>query len=49
MDKTHRYLLWISAIYGFLFFISNPTMPIYLDALGIGGRFIGFYLVSGGL
>jgi len=49
MDKTHRYLLWISAIYGFLFFISNPTMPIYLDALGIGGRFIGFYLASGGL
>lgn len=49
MDKSHRYLLWITGIYGFLFFITNPTMPAYLNALGIGGRFIGLYLASGGL
>ncbi len=47
MEKAHRYLLWISAIYGFLFFIANPTMPTYLDRLDIGGRFIGLYLASG--
>ncbi|MGS0973631.1 MAG: MFS transporter [Candidatus Izemoplasmataceae bacterium] len=49
MDRSHKYLLWITVIYGFLFFITNPSMPAYLDSLDIGGRFIGMYLASGGL
>lgn len=49
MEKSQKYLLGITAIYGFLFFISNPSMPEYLDDLEIGGRFVGLYLASGGL
>jgi len=49
MEKSQKYLLWVTSIYGFLFFISNPSMPEYLETLDIGGRFVGLYLASGGL
>ncbi len=49
MTKTKRYLLFISLMFGILFNLGNPAIPLYTNSLGIKGMFVGFYLASGGL
>ncbi len=49
LDKRKRYLLGISFLYGVLFFLGNPTIPLYTNKLGIDGSFIGYYFACNGL
>lgn len=49
MAKSRRYLLFISLMFGILFNLGNPAIPVYTNSLGIEGMFVGFYLASGGL
>lgn len=49
MSKTKRYLLFIALMFGILFNLGNPAIPLYTNSLEIEGRFVGFYLASGGL
>ncbi len=48
MTNTKRYLLFIAFMFGILFHLGNPAIPLYTNSLGIEGRFVGFYLASGG-
>ena len=36
-------------MFGVLFYISNPAIPLYTESLGIRGSIVGVYLASGGL
>lgn len=49
MTKTKLYLMFIALMFGILFNLGNPAIPLYTNKLGIEGRFVGFYLASGGL
>ena len=49
MKKEKKYLLFITLLFGILFNIGNPAVPLYTNSLNISGRFVGFYLASGGL
>jgi DHA1 family multidrug resistance protein-like MFS transporter len=49
MAKSRGYLLFISLMFGILFNLGNPAIPLYTNSLDIGGMFVGFYLASGGL
>ena len=49
LKKETKYLLFITLLFGILFNIGNPAIPIYTNSLGITGRFVGFYLASGGV
>ena len=49
MAKSRRYLLFISLMFGILFNLGNPAIPVYTNSLDIEGMFVGFYLASGGL
>lgn len=49
MTKTKLYLMFIALMFGILFNLGNPSIPLYTNKLGIEGRFVGFYLASGGL
>ncbi len=49
LTKETKYLLFITLLFGILFNIGNPAIPIYTNSLNITGRFVGFYLASGGI
>ena len=49
MAKSKRYLLFISLMFGILFNLGNPAIPVYINLLDIDGMFVGFYLASCGL
>lgn len=49
MDKTKLYLMLISLMFGILFNLGNPAIPLYTNSLDISGRFVGFYLASNGV
>ena len=49
LDKETKYLLFITLLFGILFNVGNPAIPIYTNSLNITGRFVGFYLASGGV
>lgn len=49
LTKETKYLLFISLLFGILFNIGNPAIPIYTNSLNITGRFVGFYLASSGV
>lgn len=49
MNREKKYLLFITLLFGVLFNIGNPAIPLYTNSLGISGRFVGFYLASGGV
>ncbi len=49
MKKEKIYLLFITLLFGILFNIGNPAVPLYINSLHISGRFVGFYLASGGI
>ena len=49
MKKAKRYLLFISFMFGVLFSLGNPAIPLYTGSLGIGESIVGFYLASGGI
>ena len=49
MKKEKLYLLFISLLFGIFFNIGNPAVPLYINSLDISGRFVGFYLASGGI
>ena len=49
LTKETKYLLFITLLFGILFNIGNPAIPIYTNSLDITGRFVGFYLASGGV
>jgi len=36
-------------MFGILFNVGNPAIPVYTNSLDISGRFVGFYLASGGV
>ncbi len=36
-------------MFGILFNIGNPAVPLYTNSLNISGRFVGFYLAGGGI
>ncbi len=36
-------------MFGILFNLGNPAIPLYTNSLDIRGMFVGFYLASGGL
>jgi len=46
MNKSSKYLLFISFMYGILINISNPAYPEYLRFLEIDDKFIGWFLAS---
>jgi DHA1 family multidrug resistance protein-like MFS transporter len=49
MKKAKIYLLFISLMFGILFSLGNPAIPVYTAQLGIKEGVVGFYLASGGL
>ena len=49
LTKETKYLLFITLLFGILFNVGNPAIPIYTNSLNITGRFVGFYLASGGV
>ena len=49
MSKHKKYLLFISFMFGILFNLGNPTIPLYLDELNIGGVFFGLFLSTTGI
>ena len=49
MSNKKKYLLVITLLFGVLFNIGNPAIPLYTNSLNISGRFVGFYLASGGI
>ena len=49
MNRERKYLLFITLLFGILFNIGNPAIPLYTNSLNISGRFVGFYLASGGV
>ncbi len=49
LTKETKYLLFITLLFGILFNLGNPAIPIYTNSLNISGRFVGFYLASGGV
>jgi DHA1 family multidrug resistance protein-like MFS transporter len=49
MKNAKRYLLFISFMFGLLFSLGNPAIPLYTESLGIGESVVGFYLASGGI
>jgi len=49
VKKEKKYLLFITLLFGILFNIGNPAVPLYTNSLNISGRFVGFYLASGGI
>ena len=49
MKKAKTYLLFISLMFGILFSLGNPAIPLYTESLGIGESVVGFYLASGGI
>ncbi len=49
MKKEKKYLLFITLLFGILFSIGNPAVPLYTNSLNISGKFVGFYLASGGV
>jgi len=48
MTKRKPYILFISLVYGLLFNLGNPAVPLYTNSLGIPSTFVGLYLASGG-
>jgi MFS family permease len=36
-------------MFGVLFSVGNPAIPLYTNSLGISGRFVGIYLASNGI
>lgn len=49
LRKQTKYLLFITLLFGILFNVGNPAIPVYTNSLDITGRFVGFYLASGGV
>ena len=49
MNKEKKYLLLITLLFGILFNVGNPAVPLYTNSLDISGKFVGFYLASGGV
>lgn len=48
IDHSKRYLLVISFVFGILFALGNPAVPLYTNVLGIDGSFVGYYFACNG-
>lgn len=49
MDRKRIYILFISFMFGVLFNLGNPAIPLFTNTLMITGRFVGIYLASNGI
>lgn len=49
MRRAKGYLLFISFMFGVLFMMGNPAIPLYTSSLEIREGMVGFYLASNGI
>lgn len=49
MKQEKRYLLFIAFMFGILFTLGNPAIPLYTEQIGVEEHLVGFYLASVGV